>query len=312
MRKLVARLMAVMLAMAWGSAGAEVPCVLVGDVCVDGPSTKVINGLSIYKDCWQYQETYECGGLAPLADDCANLRAQGCYQTGSACETYSSTGTCDIYRQTYACQAPATTTTVVQCGSDMFCSQGGCWDTTYPGNTDLTQSYGGLAAIQDAAKQFDSLDMIVFKGTALQCTYYRLNAKDCCDFNGILNKVPLLDSCSATEKQLAQARSDRVTVSLGRYCSRRVLRACVEYKETHCVFGSVLARILMVAAHQQLNIPWGDAQNPNCAGITPEQFASLDFNAIDFSEFTNSFAMPAADPSALLTSLQQRIQGAAP
>ena len=35
-------------------------CEKVSEVCVDGPSTKMISGWPVTRDCWQYQDQYTC------------------------------------------------------------------------------------------------------------------------------------------------------------------------------------------------------------------------------------------------------------
>ncbi|HGT8524449.1 TPA: conjugal transfer protein TraN, partial [Neisseria gonorrhoeae] len=35
-------------------------CTRTSSVCVDGPSTKNINGVDVTKDCWEYKEEYQC------------------------------------------------------------------------------------------------------------------------------------------------------------------------------------------------------------------------------------------------------------
>jgi conjugal transfer mating pair stabilization protein TraN len=46
-------------------------------VCTDGPATKVIDGVSVYRDCWEYTSTMTCSNGAPV-DQCAPLVAAGC------------------------------------------------------------------------------------------------------------------------------------------------------------------------------------------------------------------------------------------
>ena len=73
-------------------------------VCVDGPSTKTIDGIPITKDCWEYQDTYEC--LIPdSADFCAPLKvpAAKCVVEGQTCLEKASNGECLKYTHQYSC-----------------------------------------------------------------------------------------------------------------------------------------------------------------------------------------------------------------
>jgi conjugal transfer mating pair stabilization protein TraN len=289
----------------WADAGADLPCVLESKTCVDGPSTKIIGGVSVYEDCWKYTLNYKCGGITALSPDCSTLLAQGCYQIGSSCSVNASDGTCDIYTQNYECKAPDTTQTVMTCGPDTFCLQGTCTNTAYAPNTGFTKSYGSLAALEEAGRELDPNNLTVFKGVALQCTQYIANSYDCCDFNGILNGIL---SCSPDEVLLAQQYQAGNTVYVGSYCSSSLpLIGCVETKETYCDFKSLLARIIQQQGRPQLGLTFGSAQNPDCSGLTITQFSSINFNLIDFSEFINKFAVPSADTAAAIQKLQNKL-----
>lgn len=301
----VITLLLMMAGVACNTAYADLPCVVETSTCLDGPSTKIINGLAVARDCWKYENHYKCGGIIPLANDCSILRGQGCYQTGSACGVTASDGTCDIYNQIYECRAPGTTVNVVKCSADMFCLQGGCADKTYLPNNDFIQSYGGLAAVEEASKDFDPNNLTVFSGTPMQCTSYLLNVKDCCDMDGILNG---LLSCNTTEQLLAQQRKFKNTVYLGTYCSGvDIFGVCLKEDQSYCTFKSMLARIIQEQGRPQLGLNFGTAENPICTGLTLSQFASLDFTLINFSEFTTQFAMPSANQTNATTNLQNKL-----
>ncbi len=60
---------------------------------------------------------------------------------------------------------------------------------------------------------------------------------------------------------------------------------CVQKEDVYCCFNSKLARIIQEQGRKQLGISWGDADNPNCRGFTPEEFQALDFSQMDLSEY---------------------------
>lgn len=78
-------------------------CRKTGQICVDGPSTKNISGVPVYRACWQYQDTYEC--VAPdTIDFCAGIRQiAGCNQVNSVCVETAFNGECLKYKNTYRC-----------------------------------------------------------------------------------------------------------------------------------------------------------------------------------------------------------------
>lgn len=83
--------------------GIAAECRKTGEVCVDGPSTKNINGSPVYRSCWRYKNTYEC--VAPdNIDYCAGIRQiSGCYQTSSVCSKRAFNGDCLLYTNTFRC-----------------------------------------------------------------------------------------------------------------------------------------------------------------------------------------------------------------
>ncbi|MBK6973187.1 MAG: conjugal transfer protein TraN [Sterolibacteriaceae bacterium] len=87
---------------------------LSGPSCVEGPSTKKIQGQDVFAACWEYQSTYDCSGGSP-PNECAPLAAKGCTLQSSACrEAVPDNPTlCGIFQDTYQCPTSAGSTTVV-------------------------------------------------------------------------------------------------------------------------------------------------------------------------------------------------------
>jgi len=84
-------------------------CQLAGSVCVDGPSTKIINGDPVTLPCWQYTNTYNCVDPNSL-NTCGPLTTTtGCGQTSSTCATTAFNGTCTMYNNDWACISTSTT-----------------------------------------------------------------------------------------------------------------------------------------------------------------------------------------------------------
>jgi len=79
---------------------------------------------------------------------------------------------------------------------------------------------------------------------------------------------------------------------VGSHCIKRLklgfVKKCVQRGNFYCCFNSKLARIIHEQGRPQLNTDirsWGSSRHPNCRGFTPEEFASLDFDRIDLSEY---------------------------
>ena len=77
------------------------------EVCVDGPGSKFINGVEVWRECWNYQTTRHCTSSSTV-DYCSGLKqTPGSRQTPAECLSYSLTGTCMSWNSTYVCSEEA-------------------------------------------------------------------------------------------------------------------------------------------------------------------------------------------------------------
>lgn len=82
-------------------------CRFVGDKCIEGPETRNINGIAVFRECWKKQASYEC--IKPDASNfCAPFMAEdsGCFQTSTKCVRPLFDGTCGAEQRTYRCDDP--------------------------------------------------------------------------------------------------------------------------------------------------------------------------------------------------------------
>jgi conjugal transfer mating pair stabilization protein TraN len=91
--------------------------------------------------------------------------------------------------------------------------------------------------------------------------------------------------CEQSEQTLMLKKGQNLCRYVGTYCSLKTGFACAERKESYCCFNSVLARLIQTQGAEQLARPADDAKSPACTGFTVDELASLDFDAMDFSEF---------------------------
>jgi len=101
----------------------------------------------------------------------------------------------------------------------------------------------------------------------------------------IIYVIMSLMSCDEQEGRLALQRGARLCHEVGAFCSSRFLGSCVTRTHTHCCFNSVLSRIINEQGRPQVGRGWGDARNPSCDGFTIAELQSLNFAAMDFTEF---------------------------
>ncbi len=106
----------------------------------------------------------------------------------------------------------------------------------------------------------------------------------------IIQYSGMLD-CPQEQQVTAMKRDAGLCHSLGEYCSKRApfgalnVGKCMTMTENYCCFPSRLAKIVNEQGKGQLGLNWGTAQAPDCGGFTMDQLQSLDFSAMDLSEF---------------------------
>ncbi len=78
-------------------------CYTMTQVCIDGPSTKVINGEAVTRDCWEYQTTYQCL-IDQVINNCDPLMDAGCWMhTIPECIETATNGTCLQWKNVFRC-----------------------------------------------------------------------------------------------------------------------------------------------------------------------------------------------------------------
>ena len=91
--------------------------------------------------------------------------------------------------------------------------------------------------------------------------------------------------CEQQEYELASNRAMRQCHYIGSYCKSKVLGACMEKRFSYCCFKSPLGRVLQEQFRSQSGLDFGSAKNPSCDGISIEDFAKVDWEKIDLSEW---------------------------
>jgi conjugal transfer mating pair stabilization protein TraN len=164
-----------------------------------------------------------------------------------------------------------------------------------------------MSLIQDVQNDFDPANLKIFTGVAKLCSYSTIGTTlvDCCN----TDPTELLGACNAGEIDLANDRRAKKAHYVGTFCSSYVSlglgRVCVENEEVWCSFRSELGRIVQEQGRPQLGITWGAASTPNCDGFTVSQFGSLNFAAMDLSEFYSSITT-SMDSAAIGTKMHEK------
>jgi len=259
--------------------------------CISPGSTKtvVVDGTTypVTQACWQYRDTYmtqaaDNGSCKTYTDNAAcTLASRSCAFTaedGSGClHEYA----------TYSCET-RTAGKVMICGGDTFCLDGECDRAQQGSNNDFAPVVSALAALAAAGKYaaaINSVNVRAFTGSAKFCKKFAAGFSNCCKDSGWGQDVGLA-SCSSDEKALGKAKEKKLTVSVGEFCSKKVLGVCLEKKRSYCQFDSKLAQIVQQQGRNgQLHIGFGSASSPDCRGITQTELQQIKFDALDFTNF---------------------------
>ena len=179
------------------------------------------------------------------------------------------------------------------CGSVRWCVGAGCESTAPEANTGFVEATTRLnMALELGGEEFDRDALRFFTGKKRACHIHFGGLANCCKNSGALVG---LANCSASERELAEERNAGNTHYLGKYCSRRVFGVCIRRSRAWCVFGSKLGRILHQQARPQLGIGWS-----SCRGFSVAEVESIDFAALDLSEFTEDLMDGSREPSVSL------------
>ena len=81
-------------------------CTVTKNTCLQGPETRTIQGVKVYRDCWQWETVTECQGSGTI-NYCSPLEKNGaCKETASECLSSSKPGVCEVRKKSFSCSAP--------------------------------------------------------------------------------------------------------------------------------------------------------------------------------------------------------------
>ncbi|WP_193085849.1 conjugal transfer protein TraN [Halomonas sp. FME65] len=94
--------------------------------------------------------------------------------------------------------------------------------------------------------------------------------------------IQIIWECTEDDFKLAAQRDMKTCVYVGSYCSSETaLGLCLTERQSYCCYSSPLARII----NEQAQPTFGSAENPQCNGFSVQEFANLDWENIDLSEW---------------------------
>ncbi|CNI65062.1 type-F conjugative transfer system mating-pair stabilization protein TraN [Yersinia aleksiciae] len=282
--------------------------------CIEAGGNKTIYAggqpYTLYSACWTYKDTY----MTQEADagSCkAYMENPACTLATRQC-AFSLDGFCLHENATFSCESKMSGE-VMMCGGETFCLDGEC-DKAQKGTqgNDFQHAVSELAAVAAAGKdvaELNGVDVRAFTGNARFCKKFAVGFSNCCKDSGWGQDLGLAN-CSSEENALGKAKENLLTISIGEFCSKKVLGICLEKKRSYCQFDSKLAQIVQQQGRGwQLGIGFGGAESPNCRGITVEELQRINFDGLDFSNFYNDLManQNVPDNAALLERVKKQL-----
>ena len=306
-----------------------------GEVCTEGPETRVIDGVPVTQACWAWKRDFTCNVMS-AGNDCGDLDAnRQCTFLREDCLDDPQQGACKVKEKVYRCPTPDTPTSNAPqyiCGDDVYCINGDCEPITREASTEFKDALVALHAIDDASKGFDPNNLTVFSGTRDTCHKPVFGLINCCagKVSGALTvaaggaalaggpvaiaalATPFLALFACSQDEMKLDIKDRMGFchKVGTWCSSSFLGICKTKKTAYCCFESKLSRVLQEQGRVQLNKPWGKPKNEQCKGFSIAEFQRLDLSKMDFTEVYADFLDAAKLPDEVqtMTEIQSKIQ----
>lgn len=252
--------------------------------CMEANQTKLIDGVPIIRRCWGEESHYHCVG--DVASNCDALLEAGCSHSKAEC-LLSFGEYCVVARNTFQCTERTCFPDKEVCPPEVIaCADGACDQSLADESNDVNEGISRLGTLSGTASevannQIQSHQPSIFKGEVQECEKYILNLRDCCTDAGFLDG---LIHCPADMQVLQHAKVENRAVYLGHY--KHHLLGTKRY--VYCVFPTKLSGIVQIQGrYNQLHIPFGEAERPDCRGITPEELERINFQALDIHDLVD-------------------------
>ena len=92
-------------------------------------------------------------------------------------------------------------------------------------------------------------------------------------------------ACEDDELELAVKRELKQCTSLGSYCATDSILGCIESRRSYCCYASPFSRIMQEQIRPQLDQGFGDAEDPDCSGISLQALQDVDWTKVDLDEW---------------------------
>lgn len=260
---------------------------LVGSECSEVGGSKTVDGVLVTRACWKWSERYRTLSEPYFVEEerCSELESEGCGRVSSRCTDDNGTF-CEEKEIEFSCPYTTAARTVSMCGDQLICSDGTCTDdygqTYETSEDDFLASATALALAEEISSQMNHDELSVFSGDSKKCKDQSLGFANCCQSGGWGTDLGLTH-CDTEEKELGIAREAERTVYVGKY--KRGSFIDERTYHVYCTYPSKLARIFIEQGKSSIGNDYGSPKDPDCSGFTTDELKTLDFDAMDLSEY---------------------------
>lgn len=302
---------------------AAVPCTDEDKICVSS-GIRQIDGHNVHhvhRDCWEWRYSKTCD--YPSQNNCKDYA--DCYAVADlSCLHSDSLGNCVNLQKEFSCEQTEPVTIDKEmvrtaliasegreqllCQGTVPCIDGNCFDKSYEVNQEMMESISELYAISQM-KGVTDLNFVLFAGNEQHCTRKMADYSNCCGLKLKGWGGALGAKCSSDDKDLAQKRQKNLCVFIGSKAHKTAgVKTHTKYR--YCCFCSLFNKVFQVQARKQLGMSFGNADEPDCRGLTLEEIMRLDFEKIDFSEFFTEIAKQLKTPN--IADINSRVSSSLP
>lgn len=248
------------------------------------PGKPITETEPITRDSWEKTYKYVC--LKQVEGTCDALRAKGCIEIRDECaETIG--GVCVAWKKIFKCLSNKRKITRYKVAGEKspFCLTGDCTNSDYEANGEMLNAMSQMAILKEAQNDIQA-NIGIFKGQVRKCSKNFAGFRDCCTTGKGWGVSAHLTHCDGESKELADWRAQKRCVYVGRYCAERakITGICLRRRISYCCFGNKLSRLLNEQGRRQLGIGFGDAESPDCRGLSTEELSRIDMSQMNLSE----------------------------
>lgn len=184
----------------------------------------------------------------------------------------------------------------LMCSNQKYCLSEECaQDTSYEKGNSLPKVLTYLKTLEEMNKDNNKEDvnnMQIFTGKGSKCEKDIFGARNCCKDSGWGDSIGI-GNCSYEEENLALQKEKGHCIYIGSYCSQeeKLTGTCIKKAQSYCCFNSKLSKIIQQQGRNQIGLDLGNPESPNCRGLSVEEMQSLNFDKIDFTEYTQELTL---------------------